>query len=89
MPRLYFEESPIIAAVKTAEELKTALSSDVEIVFLLHATLSTLSRRMESAREAGKRLFIHMDLVTNHTTDIFRFCFAVVFCLSGHIFREE
>ena len=31
MPRLYFEESPIIAAVKTAEELKTALSSDVEI----------------------------------------------------------
>ena len=54
MPRLYFEESPVIAAVKTAEELKSALSSDVEIVFLLHATLSNLGRRMELAREAGK-----------------------------------
>ena len=58
MPRLYFEESPVIAAVKTAEELKSALSSYVEIVFLLHATLSNLSRRMELAREAGKKLFI-------------------------------
>ena len=69
MPRLYFEESPIIAAVKTAEELNYALRSDAETVFLLHATLSTLSRRMESAREAGKRLFIHMDLVEGLSKD--------------------
>ena len=33
MPRLYFEESPVIAAVKTAEELNAALRSDVEVVF--------------------------------------------------------
>ena len=69
MSRLYFEENPIIAAVKSAEELNCALRSDAEIVFLLHATLSTLSRRMESAREAGKRLFIHMDLVEGLSKD--------------------
>ncbi|MBR5124194.1 MAG: glycerol-3-phosphate responsive antiterminator [Clostridia bacterium] len=69
MSRLYFEENPIIAAVKSAEELNRALASDVETVFLLHATLSTLSRRMESAREAGKRLFIHMDLVEGLSKD--------------------
>lgn len=69
MPRLYFEESPIIAAVKTAEELDRALASDAETVFLLHATLSTLHRRMESARAAGKKLFIHMDLVEGLSKD--------------------
>ena len=69
MSRLYFDESPIIATVKTAEELNCALRSDAETVFLLHATLSTLSRRMESAREAGKRLFIHMDLVEGLSKD--------------------
>ena len=31
MPRLYFEESPIIAAVKTVEELNAALRSDVAL----------------------------------------------------------
>lgn len=69
MSRLNFDESPIIAAVKTAEELKTALDSGVETVFLLHATLSTLHRRMESARQAGKKLFIHMDLVEGLSKD--------------------
>ena len=69
MSRLYFDDNPIIAAARTAEELKAALASDVEIVFLLHATLSNLSRRMESAREAGKRLFIHMDLVEGLSKD--------------------
>ena len=69
MPRLYFEESPVIAAVKTAEELNAALRSDVEVVFLLHATLSTLSHRIELAREAGKKLFIHMDLVEGLSKD--------------------
>ena len=53
MSRLYFDDNPIIAAVRTAEELKAALASDAEIVFLLHATLSNLSRRMELARAAG------------------------------------
>ena len=69
MPRLYFEESPVIAAVKTAEELNAALRSDVEVVFLLHATLSTLSHRIGLAREAGKKLFIHMDLVEGLSKD--------------------
>ena len=69
MPRLHFDESPIIAAVKTAEELTRAIDSDVETVFLLHATLSTLSRRIELARRAGKRLFIHMDLVEGLSKD--------------------
>lgn len=63
------EESPIIAAVKTPEELNAALRSDVETVFLLHATLSTLSRHIGLARVAGKRLFVHMDLVEGLSKD--------------------
>ena len=69
MSRLYFDDNPIIAAARTAEELKAALASDAEIVFLLHASLSNLSRRMELARAAGKKLFIHMDLVEGLSKD--------------------
>lgn len=67
--RLNFDESPIIAAVKSTEELKAALASGVETVFLLHAKLSTLTRQRDLAREAGKRLFIHMDLVEGLSKD--------------------
>ena len=69
MSRLHFDESPIIAAVRSSEELKCALESGVETVFLLHAKLSALPHLRDQARQAGKRLFIHMDLVEGLSKD--------------------
>lgn len=69
MPRLNFDENPVIAAVKSTEELTRALASDVETVFLLHSKLTDLGHAIDLARGAGKRLFIHMDLVDGLSKD--------------------
>ncbi len=69
MPHLNFDDHLIIAAVKSTEELTQALASEVETVFLLHATLATLARRRDMARAAGKKLFVHMDFVEGLSKD--------------------
>ena len=55
------ERTPVIAAVQ--ENLwKEALASPAEVIFHLNANLLTVTKRIEQAHEAGKSLFVHMDL---------------------------
>ena len=63
------EASPIIAAVRTPEALKHACQTDVGIVFILHATLSDLAEQVHFAKDAGKSVFIHADLVEGLSAD--------------------
>ena len=57
-----FKEKKIIAATRTDEEFALALLSDTEIIFDLCADILTLTKKIKSAHDACKRLFIHIDL---------------------------
>lgn len=55
------ENIPIIAAVRE-EQWEAALSAPPELLFYLDASLLTIQERVKQAHQAGKRLFVHMDL---------------------------
>ena len=59
---------PVIAAVKDEEGLKQALESDVEVLFLLGGNLLTMGDVISRVRAAGKRIFIHLDLMDGLAT---------------------
>ena len=53
---------PVIAAVRTDEDLEKALNSKVKIIFDLNPDLMTVEEKVKKAHSAKKRFFIHMDL---------------------------
>lgn len=55
------ESCPIIAAVRE-NRWQQALSSPAEVLFCLEASLLTVAQRIRQAHDAGKVIFIHMDL---------------------------
>lgn len=57
------EESPIIGAAKTIEELDRILTGDLKIVFLLFGSLLTIGEVVEKAKQTGKTVFVHLDLI--------------------------
>ena len=59
---LDFDVSPVIAAVRTKEELLKAFSSEAEVIFYLTADIMTLASEVKAAHDAGKKLFVHIDL---------------------------
>ena len=54
---------PVIAAVKSEDGLAAALESDVSVIFLLSGDILTVADAAARARKAGKRAFVHLDLV--------------------------
>lgn len=59
---MLFEDSPVIAAVRTNEEFTEVLKSPVKNVFLLHADILTIRRQLQQAKDAGKSVFVHLDM---------------------------
>lgn len=57
------EISPVIAAVKNEKGLECALTSDVEVVFILYGDICSLSSIVEKVKKAGKIAMVHMDLI--------------------------
>ena len=66
---LDYENYPIIAAVKTEEDLQAALISEVEAIFLLSANIIDVESIVESCRASGKLLYVHMDFVDGLSKD--------------------
>lgn len=58
-----FERNPIIAAVKDEEQLRRALGSDCEIIFLLCGTICNIAGHVQAIHDAGKLALVHLDLV--------------------------
>ena len=52
---------PIIAAIRE-NRWQQALSSPAEVLFYLESSLLTVQERIQQAHDAGKIIFIHMDL---------------------------
>ena len=62
------EACPIIAAVH--EELfAKALTAPLEVIFYMDANLLTVQKRVRQAHEAGKYVFVHIDLANGIAKD--------------------
>ena len=64
-----FEENPIIAAVRSYDDFKCALSSSVSTIFVLACDLLSIDKYTEQAHAAGKKLFIHIDFLDGISKD--------------------
>ena len=52
----------IIAAIRNEKEMDKALQSGVEMIFYLSPSIMTLENVVEKVHQAGKKIFLHMDL---------------------------
>lgn len=57
-----FNNKRIIAATRSDEEFSIALQSGAEIIFDLCADILSLTKKIKSAHDGGKKLYIHIDL---------------------------
>ena len=57
-----FGEKAVIAAVRTDEEFSAALQSKVGCIFLLCSNILTLQQKTETAHNAAKSVFVHLDM---------------------------
>ena len=58
-----FSNRRVAAAVRTREDFDIALTSKVDVIFLLYSNILTMNGYIERAHSAGKKIFIHMDFV--------------------------
>lgn len=67
--KLDYENYPIIAAVRSRADLETALSSEVQTVFLLKSNIMEIEAAANRTHECGKLLFIHVDFADGLSKD--------------------
>ncbi|TVX99975.1 glycerol-3-phosphate responsive antiterminator [Cohnella terricola] len=53
----------VIPAVRNMKEFEQALASSQEVIFLLEGELIQLQGIVSSAKRAGKKIFLHLDMV--------------------------
>lgn len=56
-------ENPIIAAVTKDEDLENAIKSDANIIFVLYGSILNIGGICDQLKEAGKSVFVHIDLI--------------------------
>jgi glycerol uptake operon antiterminator len=56
-------DNPIIAAINTDEALKKVLVSKAQIVFVIYGNILNIENICKSLKEAGKTIFVHMDMI--------------------------
>ncbi|MEG1256115.1 glycerol-3-phosphate responsive antiterminator [Clostridium sp.] len=65
--RKLLEENPIIAAVKNEGELELALSSEVQVIFVLFGDILNIKEISEKVHAADKVGIVHIDLIDGIT----------------------
>lgn len=78
-------KNKVIAAVRTAAEWASAMSSAAATVFLLAPNIEALPRQAQEARKAGKKLFIHLDLAEGLGRDEYAIRYAKGLGVAGII----
>jgi glycerol uptake operon antiterminator len=56
-------ENPVIAAVRSADKLDSVIASSVKVVFTLFGGIGELEEQCKRLNEAGKLVFLHIDLI--------------------------
>lgn len=62
-------QNPIIAAINNLDNIGFALESPCHVVFLLKGDISNISGVVNRFKEAGKCVFLHMDLIEGFSKD--------------------
>ena len=75
----------IIAAVRSNEELNTAIKSDVGMIFMLAPNIDDISAQARLVHGAGKKFFIHIDLAEGIGKDEYGIRFAKKLGVDGII----
>ena len=57
------EDSPIIAAIKSDNDLTVALESECKIIFILYGTVCNISRIVAAIKAVDKVAMVHIDLI--------------------------
>lgn len=57
------QDSPVIAAVKSDEDLRHAMTSDCAVIFFLYGTIIDIKDKVKIAKDGGKFALVHVDLV--------------------------
>ncbi|MCK5812266.1 MAG: glycerol-3-phosphate responsive antiterminator [Clostridiales bacterium] len=57
------KKSPIIAAIRDEEQLKKALATDVDFIFVLAADIFSITTYIKRIRQTGKKSFVHIDFL--------------------------
>ncbi len=63
--------SPVIAAVKDINHLEKAIESPCEVIFLLKGNICNIEEIAKKVRDAGKSIYIHIDLMEGFARDAF------------------
>ncbi|MBE6966097.1 MAG: glycerol-3-phosphate responsive antiterminator [Ruminococcaceae bacterium] len=58
------EKNSVIAAVRSSEDFKKAVSSGCNMIFDLAPDISDVSEKARLAHSVGKKMFIHLDLAS-------------------------
>lgn len=61
---------PIIAAIKTWDDINALIKTDIKIAFLLGGDLFTLAEMVKILKQNDKIVFIHIDLVDGLNKDV-------------------
>lgn len=61
--REILERNPVIPALKNDDNLKEAIESSSEIVFLIMANLMNVKDIVTELKKAGKLVFVHVDMI--------------------------
>lgn len=59
----FFEDVPIVAAVKSEDELQQSLLCDSNMIFLLCGDICSIKELVSTVKEAGKLAIVHIDLI--------------------------
>ena len=60
----YFEDCPIIAAVKNDEGLAQCLNSECRVIFVLYGTICNIGEIVRKIKDAGRAAVVHVDLIS-------------------------
>ncbi|MGI6193214.1 MAG: glycerol-3-phosphate responsive antiterminator [Christensenellales bacterium] len=56
-------ENPVIAAVRSPDKLDSVIASSVKVVFTLFGGIGELEEQCKRLNDAGKLVFLHIDLI--------------------------
>jgi glycerol uptake operon antiterminator len=63
-------ENPVIAAIKSKEDLEQVIKSSVKIVFVLYGSIISIADDCKILKAHGKTVFIHVDLIDGLRGDL-------------------
>ena len=66
---MQINSNPVIAAVRSGDELSDALSTSVKVIFLLNSSLLSLASDIEKCKQNDKIVLVHFDLVSGLGSD--------------------